>query len=137
MSSLEIRAVDLARRMPHVPSAVVAAMQAHLRENGTFPERGMPAVLEAFFVRLETAGLPPEYVTEDIFRDVGTSRSRFRCLIAVLRQFAPTVPLAASAPVKQEWDRWLNDRYNKKAPVARISTRVGLPPEAWPDTCLL
>ncbi len=133
MSSLETRAGDLAHRMPHVPKAVVAAMQAHLRERGKFPERGMPAVLEAFFARLEGVGLPPEHVTEDIFRDVGTSRSRFRCLIAALRQFAPTVPLAASTPVKQEWDRWLNERYNTKVPVARASTRVGLPPEAWPE----
>jgi len=83
-------------------------------------------VLEAFFARLEAAALPPERVTEDIFRDVGTSRSRFRCLIAALRQFAPMVPLAASAPVKQEWDRWLNERYNKKVPMGRMANEDDL-----------
>ncbi|MBL3705851.1 hypothetical protein GI582_24420 [Sulfitobacter sp. BDSS02] len=134
MSSLETRIADLASRMPHVPNAVTAPMQTHLLQNGDFSQRGMPAVLEEFYARLEAAGLPPERVTDEIFRGVGRSRSRFRCLIAALRQFAPAVPLAASAPVKQEWDRWLNDRYNKKAPVARRLTRVGLAPEAWPDS---
>lgn len=127
----EKRSDNLAKRMPHVPPVVVARMQTHLRQ-GAFPQRGMPAVLEEFHARLETEGLAPEQASPEVFRAVGTSRSRFRCLIATLRQFAPEVPLAASIPVRQEWDRWLNETYNKKAPAQRVSRRVGLPPEAWP-----
>ncbi len=130
-SDPEHRSGDLARRMPHVPPVVVARMQTHLRQ-GAFPQRGMPAVLEDFYVRLEATGLAPEQAGPEIFRAVGTSRSRFRCLVAALRKFAPEVPLAGSIPVRQEWDRWLNERYNKKAPVKRVARRVGLPPEAWP-----
>ena len=122
----------LAQRMPHVPGSVVAKMRLHLLVTDAFPEKGMPAVLEDFFSRLEAAGLPPEQATEMIFRATGTSRSRFRCLINALRHFAPEVPLAASVQVKQDWDRWLNSRYNKKAKVARQSQRVGLPPGDWP-----
>ncbi|MBY5974870.1 hypothetical protein KUV28_21120 [Ferrimonas balearica] len=44
------------------------------------------------------------------------------------------MPLAASCPVRKEWDRWLNERYNKKAPVDRLSRRVGLPPDDWPES---
>ncbi|MFG6531570.1 MULTISPECIES: hypothetical protein [unclassified Sulfitobacter] len=128
------RAEGLAQRMPHVPDKVVAKMQLHLIVTGTLPEKGMPAVLEDFFSRLEAAGLPPEQATETIFRAAGRSRSRFRCLINALRHFAPEVPLAASVQVKQDWDRWLNSRYNKKAKVARRSARVGLPPEEWPES---
>lgn len=53
MSSLETRIADLASRMPHVPNAVTAPMQTHLLQNGEFSQRGMPAVLEAFYARLE------------------------------------------------------------------------------------
>lgn len=126
------RAGELPGRMPHVPVAVVKQMQDHLRERD-FSQRGMPAVLEHFFSELETAGLPPERVTEDIFRAVGTSRSRFRCLIDALRQFAPDVPLSPSVAVKARWDQWLNSTYNKKPKVEKISRRVGLAPEDWPE----
>ncbi|WP_166434128.1 site-specific integrase [Roseovarius spongiae] len=119
--------------MPHVPAAVVARMQDHLRQGAPL-QRGMPAVLEDFHARLEAAGLAPEQAGPEIFRAVGASRSRFRCLVAALRQFAPETPLAASIPVKQEWDHWLNERYNKKAPAKRVSRHVGLPPEAWPES---
>lgn len=128
----EERAADLARRMPHAPQVVVHRMQDHLRE-ADFPQRGMPAALEDFYAQLDRAGLPPEAATAEVFRAAGTSRSRFRCLVAALRLFAPEVPLAPSMPVKQEWDRWLNSRYNRKEPVERVSRRVGLPPEDWPE----
>lgn len=134
MRSMEQRTADLARRMPHVPAAVVTRMQAHLRETGTLPQRGMSAAVEDFYARLDAAGLPPEQATEEVFREVGTSRTRFRALIAALGRFAPEVPLAASTPVKQTWDRWLNERYNKKEVVERPSRRVGLPPEDWPES---
>lgn len=125
------KAGALAARMPHVPASVVDRMQDHLRDSD-FPQRGMPTVLEDFYARLESSGRAPEQVTTGIFRDVGTSRSRFRSLISALRQFAPDVPLAASIPVKQEWDRWLNTRYNKRPTVEEKSRRVGLSPEEWP-----
>lgn len=133
MDTRHERADGLAQRMPHVPDAVAARMRLHLRATGEFPEKGMPAVLEDFFSRLDAAGLPPEQVTEEIFRATGRSRSRFRCLVTSLRYFAPEVPLAASVQVKQDWDRWLNSRYNKKAKVARKSRRVGLSPVDWPE----
>ena len=73
------RAEALALRMRHVPKVVVRRMQDHLRQS-EFPQRGMPAVLEEFYARLERAGHAPDQVTTEIFREVGTSRSRFRCL---------------------------------------------------------
>lgn len=112
----EKRAGTLASRMPHVPAMVVERMRAHLRHSD-FPQRGMPAVLEDFYARLERAGCAPEQVATGIFRDVATSRSRFRCLVAALRHFAPEVPLAAATPVKQDWDSWLNARYNRRPKV--------------------
>lgn len=130
-NDLDKKVENLARRVPHVPPVVIARMQEHQRQ-GAFAQRGMPAVLEDFHARLEAAGLAPEQARPEIFRAVATSRSRFRCLVAALRQFAPEVPLAGSIPVKQEWDRWLNERYNKKTPRGCVSRRVGLPPEAWP-----
>ncbi len=133
MNDQHTKAKDLAARMPHVPAAVVARMQDPIRQ-ADLPQRGMPAALEDFYARLDISGRAPEQVTTDIFREVATSRSRFRCLIAALRQFAPEVPLTASIPVKQEWDRWLNTRYNTRPPVERSTRRVGLPPEEWPTT---
>lgn len=132
-STRDQRAGALPARMPHVPPGVVARMQDHLRQE-EFSQRGMPAALEAFFAELDKAGLAPEQVTAEVFRAAGTSRSRFRCLIAALRQFAPDVPLAPSRPVKQEWDHWLNTRYNKKPKVERSTRRVGLAPDDWPTT---
>ena len=131
-NSREDRAAELPGRMPHVPQIVLRRMQDHLRVS-EFSQRGMPAALEDFYAQLERGGLPPEQATAEIFRAVGTSRSRFRCLVAGLKSFAPEVPLSASRPVKQEWDQWLNERYNKKPKVIRTSRRVGLPPEAWPE----
>ncbi|WP_143597950.1 site-specific integrase [Thioclava sp. JM3] len=125
------RAGELPARMPHVPRNVVERMQDHLRQK-EFSQRGMPAALEAFFVELYNSGLAPEQVTAEVFRLTGTSRSRFRCLVAALRQFAPDVPLSPSVPVKQEWDRWLNARYNKKEKVEGPTRLVGLAPDHWP-----
>ena len=84
MKSMEQRTADLARRMPHVPLTVVTRMQVYLREAGTLPQRGMSAAVEDFYARLDAAGLPPEQATEEVFREVGTSRTRFRALIAAL-----------------------------------------------------
>ncbi|WP_026759109.1 site-specific integrase [Sediminimonas qiaohouensis] len=126
------RAGELPARMPHVPVNVVRRMLDHLSEK-EFSQRGMPAALESFYLELDKAGLAPEQVTADVFQAVGTSRSRFRCLVAALRQFAPEVPLSPSLPVRQEWDHWLNVRYNKKEKGEGSTCRVGLAPEDWPE----
>ncbi len=131
-SSRNNRAVALAKRMPDTPGDVVARMQDHLREQ-EFPERGMAAALNDFYARLNTAGLPPVLVTEEVYDAVATSRSRLRTLLKGLRLFAPEVPLAPAAPVKRKWDAWLNSTYNVKPKKSGISRRVGLAPEDWPE----
>lgn len=131
-SSRSGRATALAKHIPNVPVGVTARMQAHLQTQD-FPERGMPAVLQDFYVRLEAAELPPELVTEEIYDGVATSRSRLRSLLKGLEMFAPEVPLAPAMPAKKRWDAWLNARYGKKPMKPRSSPRIGKPPEAWPD----
>jgi hypothetical protein len=125
------RTIALAKRMLDTPSDIVARMQAHLRAQ-EFPSRGMAAAMNDFYARLDAAGLPPELVTEEIYDAVATSRSRLRSLIKGLQMFAPNVPLAPAAPVKQRWDAWLNGRYNAKPKKEGFSRRVGLEPQDWP-----
>lgn len=129
----DARAADLVRRLPSAPTAVVARMQAHLKERD-FPVRGLVAVMEDFYAALATAGSPPEEVTAGIFEGVATSRSRLRALLWGLAAFDPTVPLAPAASVTQAWDRWLNARYNQKPRKPRLSTRIAASPEDWPDS---
>lgn len=124
---------SVAQRMPHAPKPVVKRMQDHLRDGGTIA-RGTAAALNEFYGLLAQAGLAPGQVTEQIYRDAARSRTRFRYLIAGLRKFAPKVPLAPSIPVKQGWDRWLNETYNKKDTIAEVTHRIGLPPEDWPTS---
>lgn len=131
MSSKESRALALAKRMPDTPGEIVARMQDHLREQ-ELPERGMAAALNDFYVRLDAAGLPPALVTEEIYDAVATSRSRLRSLLKGLEMFAPDVPLAPAAPVKQRWDAWLNGKYNAKPKKEGFSRRVGMAPQDWP-----
>lgn len=131
-TSRDDRAVALAKRMPNTPGDVVARMQDHLREQ-EFPERGMAAAINDFYARLHAAGLPPVLVTEEVYDAVATSRSRLRTLLKGLRLFAPEVPLAPAAPVKQKWDAWLNSTYNAKPKKIGTSRRVGLAPEDWPE----
>lgn len=126
------RAAAFAARAPHIPSDVMARMQAHLR-GGTFPERGIPAAMNDFYHRLAQANLPPDLVTEGIYAAVATSRSRLRALLKGLRMFAPDVPLSPAAPVTQHWDRWLNARYNAKPPKQNVCRRVGAAPQDWPE----
>lgn len=94
---------------------------------------GRSAALQNFYARLDAAGLPPDFVTEDIYDAVATSRSRLRALLKGLRMFAPDVPLAPAAPVTRRWDAWLNARYNRKPRKTDHGRRVGLAPEDWPD----
>jgi hypothetical protein len=126
------RAAAFAARAPHIPSDVMARMQAHLR-GGTFPERGIPAAMNDFYHRLAQANVPPDLVTQEIYTAVGTSRSRLRALLKGLRMFAPDVPLSPAAPVTQLWDRWLNARYNAKPPKQSVCRRVGTAPQDWPE----
>lgn len=129
----DARAADLVRRLPSAPPAVVARMQAHLKERD-FPVRGLVAVMEDFYAALAAAGSPPEEVTTGIFEGVATSRSRLRALLRGLAAFDPSVPLEPAAPVTQAWDRWLNTRYNQKPRKPRLSTRLAARPEDWPDS---
>lgn len=129
----DARVADLAGRLPSAPPAVVARMQAYLKEQD-FPVRGLVAVMEEFYAALAAAGSPPEEVTAGIFERVATSRSRLRALLRGLAAFDPTVPLAPAAPVTQAWDRWLNARYNQKPRKQRLSTRIAASPEDWPDS---
>lgn len=125
------RADALAIRLEGVPREVVARMQDHLRA-GDFAQRGLIAVMQDFYARLDAAGLPPCAVTTDIYDAVATSRSRLRALLSGLRVFAPDVPLAPAAPVTRKWDAWLNAKYGKKPKKPAHRRRVGLPPETWP-----
>jgi len=110
----------------------VAEAIAAARLAGPLPDRGMAAVVADFFDGLAAAGRAPEQATEGDFRRVGTSRSRFRTLMKALERFAPFVPLGPAAPVRADWDRWLNETYNQKPRRARASTRVAHLPEHWP-----
>mgnify|MGYP003115112996 CR=1 FL=1 len=126
------RAAAFAARAPHIPSDVMARMQAHLL-NGTFLERGIPAAMNDFYRRLAQATVPPDLVTEEVYAAVATSRTRLRALLKGLRMFAPDVPLSPAAPVTQHWDRWLNARYNAKPSKQNVCRRVGTVPQDWPE----
>lgn len=125
------RAPTLAARMPNVPPAVVARVAAEARARDLAP-RGMPAALERFYARLAAECRAPDQARAEDFAACASSRTTLRVLLAALRRFAPEVPTAAATPVKQEWDRWLNARYNSKAPRPRISRREALAPKDWP-----
>ena len=131
MPPRERRALALSKRMLSVPADVIARMQDHLRQED-LPERGMSAAINDFYARLEMVGLPPALVTEAIYDAVATSRSRLRALLKGLQMFAPDVPLAPAAPVKQRWDAWLNGKYNVKPKKGGSSRRVGIAPQDWP-----
>lgn len=131
-SSRSRRADTLPHRLPDVPPAVIARMQAHLRE-GDFPARGLAAAMQDFYARLDAAGLPPELVTPEIYDAVGTSRSRLRALLVGHRTFAPEVPLAPAADATRRWDAWLNRRYNARPRKPRASRLQGLPVGDWPE----
>lgn len=127
------RAAAARARMPQVPCQVVDRVCAAF-EVGDFPERGVFAALDDFFGHLAREELAFEEVLSADFRVVGRTRTRLRTLLWGLRRFAPEVPLAAAGEAVQEWDRWLNSRYNVKPTKARQSTRVATAPEEWPDT---
>ncbi|WP_430939489.1 hypothetical protein [Rhodovulum sp. YNF3179] len=93
----------------------------------------MPAALERFYARLAAEGRAPEQVRAEDFAAVSASRTAFRTLMTALARFAPDVPTAAARPVKEEWDRWLNSRYNAKPRKPPRSRRVALAPEDWPE----
>lgn len=126
------RAETLLSRMPHVPDAVKSRFQTVFLKVDPSP-RGMPKALERFYAHLEAFGRSPEQVVTGDFEALSSSRTGHRILLSALRQFAPEVPLAAARPVSQSWDHWLNSSYNEKQRKPRISTRVALVPEDWPE----
>lgn len=125
------RAAALPARMPSVPPAVVARVQAAAREADLAP-RGMPPALERFYARLAEAGRAPEQARTEDFAVCATSRTALRVLLEALRRFAPEVPTAAATPVKKDWDRWVNARYNAKPKRPPVSRREALAPTDWP-----
>ncbi|SIO10127.1 hypothetical protein SAMN05444722_0420 [Rhodovulum sp. ES.010] len=130
-ASREARAAAMVARMPHVPPAIAARMQNAFIE-ADFPQRGVPTAMQRFFRNLHETGTAFEEVRAEHFAAVTSTRTGFRTLVWGLRSFAPEVPLAAAAPVRQDWDRWLNATYNAKPRRPRSSTRIGLAPEEWP-----
>ncbi|WP_158547796.1 hypothetical protein [Rhodosalinus sediminis] len=117
--------------MPSVPPVVAARVVATAREADLAP-RGMPAALERFYARLAQEGRAPEQAQAEDFAACAPSRTALRRLLAALGRFAPEVPTAAAVPVKQDWDRWLNARYNAKPRRPCASRREALAPEDWP-----
>jgi len=125
------RAAAMVARMPHVPSMVAGRMRDAFIV-AEFPRRGVPAAMERFFRQLYETGTAFEEVRAEHFSKAASSRTGFRALIWGLKSFAPEVPLAAAAPVRKEWDRWLNSTYNAKPRKTRASIRIALDPANWP-----
>ncbi len=122
------RIETLVDRMPHVPPAVADCAASAVVE-GRFTRRGGPAALERFYAHMLATGRAPQQARLEDFAAVSSGRTGLIVLMKALEAFDPSVPLAAARPLRQHWDRWLNARYNAKAPKARTSTRVALPPD--------
>lgn len=129
--SREARIASLVARMPSVPRDVAASAAAGAVD-GRFTTRGGPAALERFYAHLLAIGRAPQQVMCEDFAAVTTSRTGLIVLMKALEAFDPGVPLAPARPLRQDGDRWLNARYNAKAPKGRVSTRVALLPADWP-----
>ncbi|MBP0484516.1 hypothetical protein [Sagittula salina] len=125
------RIATLIARMPSVPAAV-AALAAAAAVDGRFTSRGGPTALERFYRHMMEKGRAPQQATCEDFAAVTTSRTGLIVLMKALEAFDPDVPLAPARPLRQEWDRALNARYNAKTPKARVSLRVALEPADWP-----
>lgn len=122
---------NLLARMPSVPPAVAQPAAAGFVD-GRFTARGGPATLERFYAHMLGVGRAPQQARLEDFAAVTTSRTGLMMLMKALEAFDPSVPLAAARPLRQDWDRWLNERYNKKTPKGRAASRVALPPAEWP-----
>ena len=130
--TLEERARAIAEKMPSVPGDVRRAV-SEAAQVAELKPRGIPAALERFYAHLAAEGRAPEQVRAEDFRAVAASRTGFRVLMTALGRFAPEVPTAAARPVKEEWDRWLNTRYNAKPRKPRRPRRLALAPGDWPE----
>jgi hypothetical protein len=117
--------------MPTVPRDVAEAM-ANACVDEQFTARGGPAALERFYAHMLRSGRAPQRVRTEDFAAVTTSRTGLAVLLKALELADPSVPLAPARPLRQDWDRWLNDRYNVRPRKGRSSTRVALLPEDWP-----
>lgn len=131
MPDLSPQALASLKKAAALPPYVRTALEEAWR-NGAPPPRGSVTVLDRFFMRLESAGRPLDRpIAEDFTGE--RSRSSFRLLMTALARFAPDIPLAEAGPERQRWDRLLNQSYGKKPKRVRPSTRIALPPEAWPQ----
>ena len=117
------RAEAMRARIPSAPRGMAAAMAAHLAETD-FKCRGVPAVVEAFFARLDRVGRAPVQAREEDFEAVATSRTRLYALLYALETFAPHLPLSAAGDLRRRFDRALNAKYNARPAKPRKSTRV-------------
>lgn len=125
------RAADaLGARLRHAPRDVVDRLMAQ-RLEGPLPRRGVLGPLERFFAGLAKAGRAPEQALTEDFAAAVDNRAQLYALLWGLEQWAPHVPLADARPLRQAYDKVLNDTYNRKPPKPRVHDRVGLPPEAW------
>jgi hypothetical protein len=126
------RIATLIAKMPSVPRPVAEAAAAGAVD-GRFTARGGPAALERFYAHMLATGRAPQQARGEDFAAVSTSRTGLIVLMKMLEAFDPSVPLAPARPLRQDWDRWLNARYNAKAKKGRASTRVALLPAEWPE----
>lgn len=127
------RIATLLGKMPSVPR-FIAEKAAAGAVDGQFTARGGPAALERFYAHLLAEGRAPQQAQLEDFVAVTTSRTGLIVLMKALETFDPSVPLAPARPLRQDWDRWLNARYNSKPNKARTSGRVALSPADWPES---
>ena len=131
LQSPAARVAALVARMPHVPGPVAATM-AEASVAGRFTARGGPAALERFYAHLHSTGRAPQAAQAEDFAAAATSRTALITLMKALALCDPSVPLAVAQPLRQEWDQWLNARFNVKPKKPRASTRVARLPGDWP-----
>ncbi|MDV7141755.1 hypothetical protein R3X27_03570 [Tropicimonas sp. TH_r6] len=121
------------RRMPDVPASV-ARDTASAIVLGYFSARGVAISLQRFYASLSQAGRPPEMATADDFVAAASNRTTLINLMTALELVDASVPLSVAKPLRQEWDHWLNQKYNAKPRKPRRSQRVSLLPDEWPES---
>ena len=126
------RIATLITKMPRVPRPVAEHAAAGFVD-ARFTARGGPAALERFYAHMLETGRAPQQAELEDFAAVTKSRTGLIVLMTALAAFDPSVPLSPARPLRQDWDQWLNGRYNTKERKGRVSTRVALLPAAWPE----
>ncbi|MDV7145894.1 hypothetical protein R3X27_24715 [Tropicimonas sp. TH_r6] len=129
----EERIEQFVRRMPDVPPSV-AQDAASAIVLGFFSSRGVAQALQRFYASLTAAGRPPELATVDDFTAAASNRTALIGLMSALELVDTSVPLSIAKPLRQGWDHWLNQKYNKRPRKPRQSQRVSLLPEEWPES---